>query len=102
MWLVLILPLVAGLDLTADTQPRLVLTLRWYLYQLTTYPQTPFSGPAPCCDVTDLYQAFSQRTGPGRFWTSLHAGLLRITNQMHEHMKPNSLNRAKEIKQLPT
>jgi hypothetical protein len=32
------------------------------LVQLTTYPQSPFSGPARCCDVTDLYQTFSQRT----------------------------------------
>src|SRR5262249_23483096 len=41
--------------------------------QLATYPQSPFSGPARCCDVTDLYQAFSQRTGPGRLWISLGA-----------------------------
>src|SRR5262245_759706 len=41
--------------------------------QLATYPQSPFSGPARCCDVTDLYQAFSQRTGPGRLWISLVA-----------------------------
>jgi hypothetical protein len=34
------------------------------------------SGPAHCCDVTDLYQAFSQRTGPGRLWISLDSGLL--------------------------
>jgi hypothetical protein len=44
--------------------------------QLATYPQSPFSGPAHCCDVTDLYQAFSQRTGPGRLWISLDSGLL--------------------------
>jgi hypothetical protein len=43
--------------------------------QRATYPQSPFSGPARCCDVTDLYQAFSQRTGPGRLWISLDAGL---------------------------
>jgi hypothetical protein len=42
--------------------------------QLATYPQSPFSGPARCCDVTDLYQAFSHRTGPGRLWISLDAG----------------------------
>ena len=41
--------------------------------QLATYPQSPFSGPVGCCDVTDLYQAFSQRTGPGRLWISLSA-----------------------------
>jgi hypothetical protein len=41
--------------------------------QLATYPQSPFSGPARCCDVTDLYQAFSQRTGPRRLWISLDA-----------------------------
>ena len=46
--------------------------------QLATYPQSPFSGPARCFDVTDLYQAFSQRTGPGRLWISLDAGLLFI------------------------
>src|ERR1700730_12286737 len=46
--------------------------------QLATYPQSPFSGPARCCDVTDLYQAFSQRTGPGRLWISLDAGLLFV------------------------
>src|SRR6202022_5103178 len=46
--------------------------------QLTTYPQSPFSGPARCCDVTDLYQAFSQRTSPGRLWISLDAGLLFV------------------------
>ena len=41
--------------------------------QLATFPQSPFSGPARCCDVTDLFQAFSQRTGPGRLWISLGA-----------------------------
>jgi len=41
--------------------------------QLATYPQSPFSGPVGCCDVTDLYQAFSQRTSPGRLWISLSA-----------------------------
>src|SRR6516162_11003313 len=41
--------------------------------QLATYPQSPSSGPVGCCDVTDLYQAFSQRTGPGRLWISLSA-----------------------------
>src|ERR1700730_3098851 len=46
--------------------------------QLATYPQSTFSGPARCCDVTDLYQAFSQRTGPGRLWISLDAGLLFV------------------------
>ena len=46
--------------------------------QLATYPQSPFSGPVRCCDVTDLYQAFSQRTGPGRLWISLDADLLFV------------------------
>src|SRR5271165_2938179 len=46
--------------------------------QLATYPQSPFSGPVRCCDVTDLYQAFSQRTGPGRLWISLGANLLLV------------------------
>jgi hypothetical protein len=36
--------------------------------QLVTYPQSPFSGPACCCDVAYLSQAFSQPTGPGRLW----------------------------------
>jgi len=44
--------------------------------QLATYPQSPLSGPACCCDVVDLYQAFSQPTGPGRLWISLVAILL--------------------------
>jgi hypothetical protein len=44
--------------------------------QLATYPQSPLSGPARCCDVTDLCQAFSQRTGPGRLWISLSADSL--------------------------
>jgi len=44
--------------------------------QLATYPQSPFSGPVRCCDVTDLYQAFSQPTGPGRLWISLGTALL--------------------------
>jgi len=46
--------------------------------QLATYPQSPFSGPVRCCDVTDLYQAFSQRTGPGRLWISLGAHWLFV------------------------
>ena len=44
--------------------------------QLATYPQSPFSGPACCCDVAYLSQAFSQPTGPGRLWISLGAILL--------------------------
>jgi hypothetical protein len=32
-----------------------------------------FSGPPRCCDVTNLYQAFSQHAGPGRLCTSLDA-----------------------------
>ena len=44
--------------------------------QLVTYPQSPFSGPACCCDVAYLYQAFSQPTGPGRLiMDCLGAGL---------------------------
>ncbi len=46
--------------------------------QLATYP--PFSGPACCCDVTYLYQTFSQHAGPGRLWISLGAGLLYVPN----------------------
>jgi len=41
--------------------------------QCATYPQSPFSGPSRCCDVTDLSQAFSQHAGPGRLWISLDA-----------------------------
>src|SRR6516162_1192896 len=33
--------------------------------QLATYPQSPLSGPARCCDVTDLYQAFRAAHRPG-------------------------------------
>ena len=46
--------------------------------QLATYPQSPFSGPACCCDVAYLSQAFSQPTGPGRLWISLGASLLLV------------------------
>jgi hypothetical protein len=67
--------------------------------QLATYPQSPFSGPARCCDVTDLYQAFSQRTGPGRLWISLDAGLLFVLDrgrakkqQAQTQAKSKSLN----------
>jgi hypothetical protein len=35
-----------------------------------------FPGPACCCDVVYLCQAFSQPTGPGRLWISLGAILL--------------------------
>jgi len=35
--------------------------------QLATYPQSPFPGPVRCCDVADLYQAFSQLTGRGDY-----------------------------------
>src|SRR6516164_7331868 len=41
--------------------------------QCATYPQSPFSGPARCCDVRDPYRAFSQHAGPGRLWISLDA-----------------------------
>ena len=44
--------------------------------QLATYPQSPFSGPACCCDVAYLSQAFSQPTSPGRLWISLGANSL--------------------------
>jgi len=46
--------------------------------QLATYPQSPFSGPAGCCDVAYLSQAFSQPTSPGRLWISLGASLLLV------------------------
>jgi hypothetical protein len=45
--------------------------------QCATYPQSPFSEPVRCCDVANLYQAFSQPTGPGRLWISLDALLLQ-------------------------
>jgi hypothetical protein len=47
--------------------------------QLATYPQSPLSGPACCCDVAYLSQAFSQPTGPGRLWISLSANSLSDT-----------------------
>jgi len=64
--------------------------LSWWLpaagwLQLATYPQSPFSGPACCCDVAYLSQAFSQPTGPGRLWISLGASSLPDTStQMTE------------------
>jgi hypothetical protein len=45
--------------------------------QCATYPQSPFSEPVRCCDVANLYQPFSQPTGPGRLWISLDALLLQ-------------------------
>jgi hypothetical protein len=63
--------------------------------QLATYPQSPFSGPACCCDVAYLYQAFSQPTGPGgRLWISLGASLLSAPSS--QMTKSNH-----ELKQLP-
>jgi hypothetical protein len=62
--------------------------------QLATYPQSPFSGPACCCDVAYLSQAFSQPTGPGRLWISLGASSSSETSsQMTESNH--------ELKQLP-
>jgi hypothetical protein len=62
--------------------------------QLATYPQSPFSGSACCCDVAYLSQAFSQPTGPGRLWISLGASSLSDTSsQMTESNH--------ELKQLP-
>jgi hypothetical protein len=53
-----------------------------------------FPGPACCCDVAYLYQAFSQPTGPGRLWISLGAILLSDpSSQMTESNH--------ELKQLP-
>src|SRR6202035_3833040 len=49
--------------------------------QLATYPQSPFSGPACCCDLAYLSQAFSQPTGPGRLWISLGASLLFVPTE---------------------
>ena len=61
------------------------LKLSWWLPavgwpQLATYPPSPFSGPACCCDVAYLSQAFSQPTGPGRLWISLGASSLSDTS----------------------
>ena len=56
--------------------------------QLATYPQSPFSGPVRCCDVTDLYQAFSQRTGPGRLWISLGADSLLVLSGQGQTATP--------------
>jgi hypothetical protein len=55
--------------------------------QFATYPQSPFSGPVRCCDVTDLCQAFSQRTGSGRLWISLGAGLFVGITQTNPRKK---------------
>ena len=52
--------------------------------QLATYPQSPFSGPACCCDVAYLSQAFSQPTGPGRLWISLGAVVLLVPIRSNE------------------
>lgn len=41
--------------------------------QIATYPQSPGSGPACCCDVMVPCRAFSQHSGPGRLWISLAA-----------------------------
>ena len=49
--------------------------------QRATYPQSPFSGPACCCDVAYLSQAFSQPTGPGRLWISLGASSLVVSDR---------------------
>ena len=63
--------------------------------QLATYPQSPFSGPVGCCDVTDLYQAFSQRTSPGRLWISLSADSLLVLAQ-------RALEKAPSVKEKTT
>ena len=72
--------------------------------QLATYPQSPFSGPASCCDVAYLSQAFSQRTGPGRLWISLGAYLWFVwisrggpnppidTDNLHTPTNPKTCN----------
>jgi hypothetical protein len=52
--------------------------------QCATCPQSPSSGPSRCCDVTDLCQAFSQRAGPGRLWTSLDAPRLVTLNPLKQ------------------
>ena len=64
--------------------------------QLATYPQSPFSGPARCCDVTDLYQAFSQRTGPGRLWISLDAPVCCPLSIDRATKKPSRKNQPKD------
>ena len=63
--------------LLAQDVPVALAGLRWP--QLATYPQSPFSVPACCCDVAYLSQAFSQPTGPGRLWISLSANSLSDT-----------------------
>ena len=57
--------------------------------QLATYPQSPFSGPACCCDVAYLSQAFSQPTGPGRLWISLSANSLSATVRRRQNQNMN-------------
>ncbi len=65
--------------------------------QLATYPQSPFSGPARCCDVTDLYQAFSPRTGPGRLWISLDAGLLFVLDGQAQKSNPSEKQKPQQF-----
>src|SRR6266404_9731420 len=64
--------------------------------QLATYPHSPFAGPAHCCDVTDLYQAFSQRTGPGRLWISLDAPVCCPLSIDRATKKPSRKNQPKD------
>jgi hypothetical protein len=67
--------------------------------QLATYPQSPSSGPACCCDVVYLCQAFSQPTSPGRLWISLGASLLLVPSG---GKRPPRTQRAKIFSQLLT
>ena len=74
--------------------------------QLATYPQSPFSGPACCCDVAYLSQAFSQPTGPGRLWISLGASLLFVPTearcQLLTKSKPTDTQKSRHCPQLCT
>ncbi len=72
--------------------------------QFATDPQSPLSGPVRCCDVTDLYQAFSQRTSPGRLWISLDSGLLFVLvwagrKRLNQKQKPQHFPRATNLKE---
>ena len=55
---------------------KAILVARWCRVAATLTHNHLFPGPACCCDVAYLSQAFSQPTGPGRLWISLGAILL--------------------------
>jgi hypothetical protein len=52
--------------------------------QLATYPQSPFSGPVRCCEVTNLYQAFRAAHRPGAIMDKSGAGLVFAESKNHK------------------